>query len=48
MSKLQNLKAPSALKKGHHTNKAKPRRSKQKLGKHGGVQTASKKKRTRK
>ncbi len=43
MSILQNMKAS----KGYH-NKAKPRHSQTKLGKHGGIQTASKKKRTRK
>jgi len=45
---LQNMKAPSVMKKGHQTNKNKPRRSHTKLGKHGGIQTQSKKKRTRK
>lgn len=48
MSILQNMKAPATMKKGHHINKAKPRRSQKKLGKNGGIQTASKKKRTRK
>lgn len=48
MSMLQNLKAPAAIKKGHVINRDKPRRSKKKLGKKGGVQTPSKKKRTRK
>lgn len=47
MSILQNMKAPGAMKKGHHSNN-KNRRQSTKLGKNGGVQTASKKKRTRK
>ncbi|CAF1059360.1 unnamed protein product [Rotaria sordida] len=47
MSLLQNMKAPNPMKKGHH-NKNKQRRSQTKLGKNGGIQTASKKKRTRK
>ncbi|CAM4879720.1 unnamed protein product [Rotaria socialis] len=46
MSILQNLKAPGGLKKGH-INKPKPRRTSTKLGKKGGIQTPSKKKRTR-
>jgi hypothetical protein len=48
MSRLQNMKAPSSIKKGHHINKSKPRRSQPRIGKNGGIQTASKKKRTRK
>jgi hypothetical protein len=48
MSILQNMKAPSSMKKGHHINKSKPRRPQSKIGKNGGIQTASKKKRTRK
>ena len=47
MSTLQNMKAPNSIKKGHHINKSKPRRSQKKLGKKGGIQTPSKKKRTR-
>jgi hypothetical protein len=41
------MKAPNSIKKGHHINKSKPRRMQTKLGKNGGIQTASKKKRTR-
>jgi hypothetical protein len=48
MSILQNMKAPNSIKKGHHIDKTKQRRSKKKLGKKGGIQTESKKKRTRK
>ncbi|UJR31733.1 hypothetical protein I4U23_019213 [Adineta vaga] len=47
MSVLQNMKATGLMKKGKHT-KTKPRRSHAKLGKNGGIQTESKKKRTRK
>ncbi len=47
MSTLQNMKAPNSMKKGHHTDKSKQRRASKKLGKKGGIQTASKKKRTR-
>ncbi|CAF1152964.1 unnamed protein product [Adineta ricciae] len=46
MSLLQNMKAPSSMKKGRHP-KTKQRRSHVKLGKNGGIQTASKKKRIR-
>jgi hypothetical protein len=48
MSLLQNMKAPTSIKKGHHINKTKQRRSQTRIGKHGGIQTPSKKKRTRK
>jgi hypothetical protein len=41
------MKAPNAAKKGAHNNKIKPRRTKMRLGKNGGVQTPSKTKRTR-
>jgi hypothetical protein len=48
MSTLQNMKAPGSIKKGHHhNNKSKIRRTQTKLGKKGGIQTPSKKKRTR-
>jgi hypothetical protein len=46
MSILQNMKAPSSLRKGRQ-NKVKQRRSQTRIGKNGGIQTASKKKRTR-
>jgi len=45
MSTLQNMKAPNSIKKGRH-NKIKQRRPQARLGKNGGIQTPSKKKRT--
>jgi hypothetical protein len=48
MATLQNMKAPGLMKKGRHNKDNKPRRVPTKLGKKGGIQTESKKKRTRK